>query len=68
MSFSRTSLGSHGCEELTIEGLRVIAIHDQKAANFSISLAVPAGMRDEEPGQEGFFHLIEHMIYQDSHG
>lgn len=68
MSFSRTSLGSHGCEELMIEGLRVISIHDQKAANFSISLAVPAGMRDEEPGQEGFFHLIEHMVYQDSHG
>ncbi|MDY6052395.1 MAG: insulinase family protein [Rothia sp. (in: high G+C Gram-positive bacteria)] len=67
MSFNRTLLKNHGHEELIVEGLRAIAVHDQRATNFSISLAVPAGMRDEEPGQEGFFHLIEHMIYQDSH-
>lgn len=47
-------------------GTRLIVIHDPSARNVSVSLAVPAGMRHEAPGEEGMLHLLEHMVYQDS--
>jgi len=47
-------------------GSRIGAIHDPTARNVCVVLSVPAGMRHEIPGQEGMFHLLEHMVYQDS--
>lgn len=52
--------------ETEINGLRVLVIQDKESRNYSLSLALNAGMRYELEGEEGFFHLLEHMAYQDS--
>ncbi|WP_310021471.1 insulinase family protein [Microbacterium resistens] len=47
-------------------GARTVVVHDPRAKNCTVVLAVAAGMRHERPGQEGMMHLLEHVIYQDS--
>lgn len=49
-------------------GARVIVLHVPAARNDSVVLALPAGMRHEQPGEEGMLHLMEHLVYQDSVG
>lgn len=62
-------LGTRGREfhtHVLATGTRITAIHSPEARNLSLSLAIPAGMRAEKPGEEGMLHLLEHMVYQDS--
>lgn len=56
------------CQQQSNAGITVAIIPDPSSELFSISLGVAVGMRDEKPGQDGIFHLLEHMVYRDSRG
>ncbi len=60
-----TSLVSFTEHQLA-NGLRVILAEDHHAPTVSISLAYDVGSRDERPGESGFAHLFEHMMFQGS--
>lgn len=53
-------------EHRLANGLRVILSADHSAPTVSVSLAYDVGSRDERPGQSGFAHLFEHMMFQGS--
>ena len=53
-------------EHRLANGLRVILVEDHSAPTVSISLAYDVGSRDERPGESGFAHLFEHMMFQGS--
>ena len=54
-------------ERLTIEnGLRLVLAPDSNAKTVAISITYGVGSRDEGPGQSGFAHLFEHMMFQGS--
>ena len=47
-------------------GLRVILAEDRSAPTSSIAVVYDVGSRNEERGQTGFAHLIEHLMFQGS--
>jgi predicted Zn-dependent peptidase len=47
-------------------GLRVILSEDHHAPTYSIAVTYNVGSRDEKPGQTGYAHLFEHMMFQGS--
>jgi predicted Zn-dependent peptidase len=54
-------------ERLTIEnGLRLVLAPDHGAKTVAVSVTYGVGSRDEGPGQSGFAHLFEHMMFQGS--
>jgi predicted Zn-dependent peptidase len=54
-------------ERLTIEnGLRLVLAPDSSAKTVAVSVTYGVGSRDEGPGQSGFAHLFEHMMFQGS--
>lgn len=53
-------------EHRLANGLRVILAEDHSAPTISVSLAYDVGSRDEQPGESGFAHLFEHMMFQGS--
>jgi zinc protease len=56
-----------GIERLTLEnGLRLVLAPDNSAKTVAISVTYGVGSRDEGPGQSGFAHLFEHMMFQGS--
>jgi zinc protease len=56
-----------GIERLSIEnGLRLVLAPDSSAKTVAISVTYGVGSRDEGPGQSGFAHLFEHMMFQGS--
>ncbi len=58
---------AQGIERLTIEnGLRLVLAPDSSAKTVAVSVTYGVGSRDEGPGQSGFAHLFEHMMFQGS--
>ncbi len=56
-----------GIERLTLEnGLRLVLAPDNSAKTVALSVTYGVGSRDEGPGQSGFAHLFEHMMFQGS--
>jgi predicted Zn-dependent peptidase len=56
-----------GIERLSIEnGLRLVLAPDSSAKTVAVSVTYGVGSRDEGPGQSGFAHLFEHMMFQGS--
>jgi len=54
-------------ERLTLEnGLRLVLAADNSAKTVGVSVTYGVGSRDEGPGQSGFAHLFEHMMFQGS--
>ena len=54
-------------KEFTLtNGMRVLLSEDHLAPTFSISTIYNVGSRDERPGQTGFAHLFEHLMFQGS--
>ncbi len=54
-------------ERLTLEnGLRLVLAPDSSAKTVALSVTYGVGSRDEGPGQSGFAHLFEHMMFQGS--
>lgn len=47
-------------------GLRVVFMEDHSAPTYSLCVTYNVGSRDERPGQTGFAHLFEHMMFQGS--
>jgi zinc protease len=47
-------------------GLRVILVPDHSAPVYAINVTYNVGSRVEPPGQTGFAHLFEHMMFQGS--
>jgi predicted Zn-dependent peptidase len=47
-------------------GLRVIIAPDHSAPVFAIAVTYNVGSRNERPGQTGFAHLFEHMMFEGS--
>ena len=47
-------------------GLRVILVPDHSAPTISLCVAYAVGSRDEQPGQEGWAHLYEHLMFEGS--
>jgi predicted Zn-dependent peptidase len=56
-----------GIERLALEnGLRLVLAPDPSAKTVAVSVTYGVGSRDEGPGQSGFAHLFEHMMFQGS--
>ena len=47
-------------------GLRVLLAPNKSAATISLCVTYNVGSRDEQPGQAGWAHLMEHMMFQGS--
>jgi zinc protease len=47
-------------------GLRVVLVPDHSAPVYSINVTYNVGSRVEPPGQTGFAHLFEHMMFRGS--
>ena len=47
-------------------GLRVVLAPDPAASTVSLCVTYGVGSRDERPGQAGWAHLMEHMMFQGS--
>ena len=47
-------------------GLTVVLSEDHSAPTYSICVVYDVGSRNEVPGQTGFAHLFEHMMFQGS--
>jgi zinc protease len=47
-------------------GLRVVLSEDHSASTYSIAVTYKVGSRDEKPGQTGYAHLLEHMMFEGS--
>jgi predicted Zn-dependent peptidase len=45
-------------------GLRIVSEHLDHLKSVSLGIWVNAGSRDEEPGQNGISHFIEHMLFK----
>jgi zinc protease len=53
--------------QTTLEnGLRVITVEDHSAPVLSVAVTYAVGSRDERKGQEGFAHLLEHLMFRGS--
>jgi zinc protease len=54
-------------QEFTLDnGLRVILSEDRSAPTYSLVVKYNVGSRNERPGQTGFAHLLEHMMFEGS--
>jgi zinc protease len=54
-------------QRLTLEnGLRVVLNQDSSSPTIAVSVTYDVGARNEGPGQSGFAHLFEHMMFQGS--
>lgn len=47
-------------------GLGLIVVPDEAATAAAVALAIRVGSWDERPGQSGFAHLFEHLMFQGS--
>jgi zinc protease len=47
-------------------GLRVVLASDNQSPTVSVCVTYDVGSRNEGPGQSGFAHLFEHMMFQGS--
>jgi predicted Zn-dependent peptidase len=47
-------------------GLRVVLNRDSSSPTVAVSVTYDVGSRNEGPGQSGFAHLFEHMMFQGS--
>jgi predicted Zn-dependent peptidase len=47
-------------------GLRVVMNRDSSSPTVAVSVTYDVGSRNEGPGQSGFAHLFEHMMFQGS--
>ncbi len=54
-------------EEFTLDnGLRLIVHEDHKAPVVAVNIWYHVGSRNEKPGQTGYAHLFEHLMFQGS--
>ncbi|HLV65357.1 MAG TPA: pitrilysin family protein [Polyangiaceae bacterium] len=54
-------------QRVTLEnGLRVVLNVDRSSPTVAVSVTYDVGSRNEGPGQSGFAHLFEHMMFQGS--
>ncbi len=54
-------------QRVTLEnGLRVVLNPDRSSPTIAVSVTYDVGSRNEAPGQSGFAHLFEHMMFQGS--
>jgi zinc protease len=54
-------------QRVTLEnGLRVVLNQDASSPTIAVSVTYDVGARNEVPGQSGFAHLFEHMMFQGS--
>src|SRR5438094_8002141 len=51
-------------KEVLDNGVRVVTERIPSVRSVSIGVWVNVGSRDEEPGEEGFSHFIEHMVFK----
>ena len=51
-------------KEVLDNGVRVVTERIPSMRSVSIGIWVDVGSRDEEPGEEGFSHFIEHMVFK----
>src|SRR5438093_10910980 len=49
-------------KEVLDNGVRVVTERIPSVRSVSIGIWVDVGSRDEQPGEEGFSHFIEHMV------
>jgi zinc protease len=56
-----------GLSQMSLEnGLRVVMAPDRESPTVSVCVTYNVGSRNEGPGQSGFAHLFEHMMFQGS--
>ena len=53
-------------QETLQNGLRVVIVRQTRAPVFSLSVTYKVGSQDELPGNTGFAHFFEHMMFQGS--
>src|SRR5260370_15831249 len=51
-------------KEVLDNGVRVVTERIPSVRSVSIGIWVDVGSRDEQPGEEGFSHFIEHMVFK----
>ncbi|HLL24662.1 MAG TPA: insulinase family protein [Kofleriaceae bacterium] len=44
-------------------GLRVVLVHDPRAAEVQVTMRYAVGAADDPPGQDGIAHLAEHLMF-----
>jgi zinc protease len=54
------------CTRTLANGLRVVVVPDTAAPVAAVAVVHDTGMRAERPGQAGFAHLFEHLMFQGS--
>lgn len=64
---THTQLGYELLQRRLDNGLRVIVNPDHGAPVVAVNLWYDVGSRDEAPGETGFAHLFEHLMFQGSH-
>jgi predicted Zn-dependent peptidase len=47
-------------------GLRVVLQPESSVPTVAVAMTYDAGSKDEQPGQSGFAHLLEHLMFQGS--
>jgi zinc protease len=47
-------------------GLRVVLQPDSSVPTVAVAMTYDVGSKDEQPGQSGFAHLFEHLMFQGS--
>ncbi len=55
-----------GQAETLDNGLRVVLLPQNGAESIAVALCYRAGSRDEEPGESGLAHFLEHMMFKGS--
>lgn len=55
-----------GQAETLDNGLRVVLLPQNGAESVAVALCYRAGSRDEEPGESGLAHFLEHMMFKGS--
>ncbi len=55
-----------GRAETLDNGLRVVLLPQNGAESIAVALCYRAGSRDEEPGESGLAHFLEHMMFKGS--
>lgn len=55
-----------GQAETLDNGLRVVLVPQNGAESIAVALCYRAGSRDEEPGESGLAHFLEHMMFKGS--
>jgi predicted Zn-dependent peptidase len=56
-----------GLSQVTLEnGLRIVLAPEPDSPTVSVCVTYNVGSRDEGPGQSGFAHLFEHLMFQGS--